>query len=124
MKRRTAIIAETVKIIINCITIPLYFIKLICEVAVLPGIDENGEQVTGTFYYYYSILDKVNGRGMSYLVWGAIAIIIASIALSVLSMIFKEKKPLKIASHVIFVIAVVIFFVLLFVAKVFLAYAY
>lgn len=124
MKRRTTIIAEIVKIIINCITIPLYFIKLICEVAVLPGIDENGEQVTGTFYYYYSIFDKVSRAGMSYLVWVAIAIIIVSITLSILSMIFKEKKSLKIASLILFIVAVVIFFVLLFVAKVVLAYAY
>ncbi len=124
MKRRTDFIAEIVKIIINCITIPLYFIKLICEVAVLPGIDENGENITVRFYYYYSIFEKVNRERMAYLVWVAIAIIIVSITLSVLSIIFKEKKPLKIASLILFIVAVVLFFGLLFISICILWYVY
>lgn len=116
MQARKTVIIEIVKIIINCITVPLYFIKFFCYEAVLPGLNENGEKVIGRFYYYYSIFDKINREELAYLVWIAIAIICVSIALSVLSMIFKEKKALKIASHIIFGIAIVLFFVLLLIA--------
>lgn len=111
-----ATFAELVKIIIDCITIPLYFIKLFCDKAVLPGFDSVGHRGTYTRYYYYSIFDKIQREGMAFLVWGAVAIIILSIILSVLSMIFKEKKTLKIASHIVFGIAIVLFFVLFFMA--------
>ncbi|MDE6441483.1 MAG: hypothetical protein K2L12_01860 [Clostridia bacterium] len=113
MKRRKALITEIVKIIINCITVPLYFIKFFCDVAVLPGVNENGEEITGRFYHYYSIFDKIDREGMACLVWGAIVIISVSITLSVFSMIYNEKKDLKIASHTVFGVAIVLFLALL-----------
>ena len=116
MKRKTAFIVEIVKIIINCITVPLYFIKFFCDEAVLPGINENGEEVINRIYHYYSIFDKIDGEGIALLLWGAIVIIIVSITLSVLSITIKGNKALKIASHIIFAVAIVLFFVLLFIA--------
>ncbi|WP_251546515.1 hypothetical protein [Pumilibacter intestinalis] len=116
MKRKTAFIVEIVKIIINCAIVPLYFIKFFCDEAVLPGYNENGEQIIGRYYYYYSIFDKINRDGIAYLLWCAIAIIIASITLSILRMTVKESKALKIASHIVFGVAIILFFVLLFIA--------
>ena len=116
MKRKTALIVEIVKIFINCITVPLYFIKFFCDEAVLPGFNENGEEVINRTYYYYSIFDKIDREGIAFLLWGAIATIIVSIALSILSITVKDNKALKIASHVVFGVAIVLFFVLLFIA--------
>lgn len=116
MKRQTAFIIEVVKILLDCIMIPLYFIKFFCDEAVLPGINENGEEIINSVYYYYSIFDKISREGMAFLLWGAIAIIIAAITLSVLSMKIKENKALKIASHVVFGISIILFFVLLLIA--------
>lgn len=116
MKRTTAIIVEIVKIVINCITIPLYFIKFFCDEAVLPGFNENGEEVINRVYYYYSIFDKIDREGIAFLLWGSIAIIIVSIALSFLSITVKDNKALKIASYIVFGVAIVLFFVLLFIA--------
>ena len=116
MKRTTAIIVEIVKIVINCITVPLYFIKFFCDEAVLPGFNENGEEVINRVYYYYSIFDKIDREGIAFLLWGSIAIIIVSIALSFLSITVKDNKALKIASYIVFVVAIVLFFVLLFIA--------
>ena len=116
MKKKTTFIIETVKIIINCITVPLYFIKIFCDEALLPGFNEDGQEIIGRFYYYYSIFDKIDREDMAFLIWGAIAIAILSIALSVLSMTVKNSKALKIASNVVFGAAIAFFFVLLFVA--------
>ena len=116
MKRKTTFIVEIVKIIINCVMVPLYFIKLFCDEAVLPGYNENGEPIVGRFYYYYSIFDKIDREGIAYILWCAIAIIIASITLSILCTTIKKSKALKIASHIVFGVAIIMFFVLLFIA--------
>lgn len=116
MKRKTALIIEIVKIVINCVTVPLYFIKFFCDEAILPGFNENGEEVIHSIYFYYSIFDKIDREGIGFLLWGAIATIIVSIALSLLSITVKDNKALKIASHIVFGVAVVLFFVLLFIA--------
>lgn len=116
MKRKIVLIIEIVKIIINCITVPLYFIKFFCDEAVLPGFNENGEEVINRIYYHYSIFDKIDREGIAFLLWGAIAIIVVSITLSILSITIKDKKALKIASHIAFGVAIVLFFVLLFIA--------
>lgn len=117
MKRKTTFIIEMVKIIINCVIVPLYFIKFFCDEAVLPSYNENGEPIIGRFYYYYSIFDKINREGRAYLLWCAVAIIIASITLSILRLTMKESKALKIASYVVFAISIIMFFVLLFIAE-------
>ncbi len=116
MKRKIVLIIEIVKIIINCITVPLYFIKFFCDEAVLPGFNENGEAFINRIYYHYSIFDKIDREGIVFLLWGAIAIIVISITLSILSIKIEDKKALKIASHIAFGVAIVLFFVLLFIA--------
>ena len=116
MKRITASTVEILKIVIHCITIPLYFVKLFCDEAVLPGFNQSGEEIISTSYYYYSIFDKIDREGITYLLWGAVAITIASIAFAVLNIAIKDKKAIKIASHIVFGVAIVLFFVLLFIA--------
>ena len=113
MKTSKAFIAE---IVISCITIPLYFIKLFRDTAMLPGMSENGESVVHKVYYYYSIFDKISREGMAFLIWSAIIVVIVSVTLSAMSMVFKENKALKVAGHVAFGTAIVVFFVLLCVA--------
>lgn len=114
MKRRIGFIVEAV---IDCIAIPLYFIKFFCDVAVLPSANENGEYAgTNRFYHYYSIYDRIGYINMQYLVWVAIAVAAISIVLSVLSIIFK-RKSLHVASHAIFGVALVLFIGLCFTAR-------
>ena len=114
--RRKTIIFEIAKIIVNSILVPLYFIKFFCDEAVHPGFNEFGEEIIVKHYFYYSIFDKITREGISCLLWGAIAISIASIILSVLSMTIRENKTIKIASHIVFGVAIVLFFILLFIA--------
>ena len=122
MKARKTFVAEMIKIIVSCITIPLYFINLFRQTAVLPGFSESGERVIYRSYYYYSVFYKINRAGMVYLIWVAIALIAVSITLSVLR-IFNEKKALKIASYVAFGLSITIFFVLFIIAS-FIRYKY
>ena len=117
MRKKTTFIVEFLKIIINCVIVPLYFIKFFCDEAVLPGYNENGEPIIGSVYYYYSIFDKIKREGIAYLLWCAIAVIIASITLSILRMTMKESKVIKIASYIFFGVAIIMFFVLLFIAE-------
>lgn len=116
MRKRASLIVEIVKIIINCIIVPLYFIKFFCDEALLPGFNENGEQIIHRHYYYYSIFDKIAREGIAFLLWGAIALIVVSITLSVLTVLIKKNKSLIFASHIAFGISVFLFFVLLFIA--------
>ncbi len=116
MRKRASLIVEIVKIIIDCIIVPLYFIKFFCDEALLPGFNENGEQIISRKYYYYSIFDKIAREGIAFLLWGAIALIVVSITLSVLTVTIKKNKALNIASHIVFGISVFLFFVLLFIA--------
>ena len=72
MRKKTSLIVEIVKLIANCVALPLCFIKIFHEVAVLPGFDSNGEATTGRFDYYYSVFDKLTRQGMGfekYLFW-------------------------------------------------------
>lgn len=115
MKAKKTFVAEIVKIILSCVTVSLYFINIFRETAVLPGFSEHGEHITHRFNHYYSIFYKLDREGMVCLIWVAIAMIAVSITLSVVRM-FYEKKALKIASYVAFGLAIVIFFILLFIA--------
>ncbi len=116
MRKRASLIVEIVKIIIDCIIVPLYFIKFFCDEALLPGVNENGEQIVHRRYYYYSIFDKIAREGIAFLLWGAIALIVVSVTLSVLTVTIKKNKALNIASYIVFGISVFLFFVLLFIA--------
>ena len=114
MKGKSALISETVKAVINCILIPLYFIKIFCEVAVLPGGDGNGESVTGRFYYYQSIFDRLAREEITYLLWISIAIIGLSIIICVLNTVVRDNKILKKTSNIVFGISTAYFLALLF----------
>lgn len=111
MKKGTV---EILKIIINCITIPLYFIKVFGQQAVIAGVDADGERVFHRYNVYYSVYTKLDG--MTILVWGAIAIAIVSIVLSVLSLKIEDNKALKISSHLAFCVSVAVCCILFFIA--------
>lgn len=116
MKRKIALLVEISKIIINCLSVPLYFIKTFHEVAVLPGRNENGEFITGRFDYYYSVFDKFSREGILFFLWLSVAIIIVSSTISILSIVIKDNKKLMIVSHIIFGVSIVLFLSVLFVA--------
>ena len=117
MKRKIALIIESVKIGIDCLFASLCFIKIFHSVAVLPGIGENGETYTSRTDYYYSIFYKLSREGYDFLFWLALTVIIASAVISVLSIIFKNKKILTAVSHIVFGLAVAFFLAVLFIAS-------
>ena len=114
--KRKPLLSEIVKIIINCAILPLYFIKFYHEVAVLPGFDADGNHITHRMDHYYSIYYKLDREGLAYLLWLAVAVAIASVAMSLLRIAVKDGKKLKIASNIIFGISVAFFLVLLFIS--------
>ena len=114
--KRKPLLSEIVKIIINCAILPLYFIKFYHEVAVLPGFDADGNHITHRIDHYYSIYYKLDREELAYLLWLAVAVAIASVAMSLLRIAVKDGKKLKIASNIIFGISVAFFLVLLFIS--------
>lgn len=114
MKDNPAFKGEIVKAVINCALIPLCFIKIFCEIAVLPGIEENGEPITTRNYYYQSIFDRLSREGMEYLLWISVALIGLSIILCLLNTVVRGNKILKISSNAIFGISIAYFLILLF----------
>lgn len=46
MRKRASLIVEIVKIIINCIIVPLYFIKFFCDEALLRGLMKTGSKLS------------------------------------------------------------------------------
>ncbi|MDE6586513.1 MAG: hypothetical protein K2K80_07530 [Clostridia bacterium] len=102
MEKNRVLITAISKIVINCIMAVLCFIKIIQEVAVLPGFDENGEEITAREDYFFSVYEKLSGVGLSFLLWAALAIIVASVILSVLCIVIKDNKKLSIASRIVF----------------------
>lgn len=115
-KNKLLFIAEIVKLAISCIIISLLFIPFFHEVAVLPGISASGEHITSRFDHYYSIYDKITREGLSVWFWMAVVTIAVSILFSVLNMIIKNSKTLRITGYVICGITIVLFLVLLFIA--------
>ena len=113
MKRKPLLIFEICKIILNCLFVPMYFIKIYHEVAVIPGIDENGEEILGRFDHYYSVYDKFSRENILFLLLGSAVLIIASVTLAVCSIAIKNNKDLAVASHVIFGISAGVFLLLL-----------
>lgn len=109
----SALLIEIVKLVINCITIPLYFIRFFHEVAVLPGISENGESTTHRIDYYYSIYDKIAREGLATLVWVGVVITVWSILFCVLNMVIKDNKVLKIAGYTVWGVSMGLFLALL-----------
>ena len=117
MKSKNRVIVEIVKMFLNCLSLPFYFIKIFCDVAVLPGFNGDGEMITSTFYYYHSIYSKFVREDISYLLWIAVAITVISVILSVLNLtVAKDKKAVKIISHIAFATSVLLFFVMLIIA--------
>ena len=123
MQGKPSFKGEIIKAVISCILIPLHFIKIFCEIAVLPGFNQNGEGVINRTYYYQSIFDRLAREGIDYLLWISIAVTGLSLVLCVLNAVVRENKTLKISSNIIFGISTVYFSVLLFLSF-FLMHAY
>ena len=115
-KNKLSFIVEIIKLVINCITLPLLFIPFFHEVAVLPGSIEGGGNITHRIDHYYSIYDKIAREGLSTLLWIAVVTIAVSVLFCVLNLVIKNSKTLKITGYVIWGISMILFLVLLFIA--------
>ncbi len=113
MKRKSLLIFEICKIILNCLFVPLYFIKIYHDVAAYPGMDENGQEIFVHVDHFYSVYDKFSRENILFLMWISFVFIIASITLAVCSIVIKDNKRLAVASHVIFGISAFFFLLLL-----------
>lgn len=114
MKGKSALICGIVQLVINCILVPLFFIKIFCNIAVLPGVNGDGEAIIGRFYHYQSIFDRFARAGIAHVVWISIAFIGLSTIICGLSMVIRDNKMLKISSYIVFGISIVYFLMLLF----------
>lgn len=112
--KRKSLIFEIVKIAVNCLLVPLYLIKFFKEIAVISELDENGEWVLSNRKYYLSLYGEMCRARLDFLFWIALAVIVASIALSALSIVVPDSKKTRIASHVLFGISVILFLIPLF----------
>lgn len=112
MKRnKWEIAVEIGKILISCSAACLYFIKIFHEVGMLPGIDQFGETVIVQNDYYYSVYDKFFRENLLFLLWLSVAAIASSLVVSVCALAKGGSKKLKTASHILFGISALLFFI-------------
>lgn len=123
MKRKTELIIGIGKIFASCLAFALCFIKIFHEVAVLPGVDSDGNDITGRFDYYYSVYDKFSRENLLPLLGFTLAFLLAGAILPVLDLVIKDKKVLKIMGSVTVAVALVLFLATIIVAN-FIWYAY
>lgn len=110
MKKAILYIFEALKACLNFLMGALCFIKIDHDVAHIPNA--NGE--IGKFDYYYSIYDKLLREDLQFLVYIALTIMAASVALSVVTCVLSDNRKLRIASHIIFALSAIFFLALLF----------
>ena len=110
MKAFFSYVLEAVKMCLNVLMGAFCFIKIDHDVAEIPNAA--GEIVQ--YRYDYSIYDKLLREGLQIFVYLALAVMAASVALSVLSCVIRDGRKLKIASHVVFALSAVCFLALLF----------
>lgn len=112
MKKAIHLILEIGKACGNILMGALCFIRFDHDVAILPNGEGGVEQVN----YYYSIYDKLLGANLQFLVYIALAVMAASVALSVMACIARDNRKIRLVSHGIFVVSVLFFLALLFYA--------
>lgn len=99
------------KIFISISLIPLWFIKLFHGVGHLPS--QSGEIVRVDFYH--SMIENLSEY--PYLIYISIALLVLSAALSIVELIFKKNRWVRLAALVAFVAAVLTFITLFFLAS-------
>lgn len=120
MRKILSVVLEAVKVFLNVLMGALCFIKIDHDVAYIP----NAEGGIGQFDYFYSIYDKLVRKELQFLVYLALAVMAISVLLSIFTLLVKDNRKIKIASHTIFAISVLFFVVLLIYSTQFLQYAY
>jgi hypothetical protein len=106
MKRKNKYLSGAVEIVVDLVFIPLFFVKIFHEVAVLPAVDAEGNLSTWRVDYYYSALQNLQELELPFFIYIAIALLVASAGLAVAAMI-KDHKKLRIANYVVFAVAVI-----------------
>lgn len=112
MKKVFVIIIDLIS---NLCLIPLFFLKIIHEVAAISGKDVNGNLITYKQDYYYSIIDNLKYDSMLFINI-SFSLILLSIFLSILSLFFK-KKTLIIICHIVSILSLLFFLFLYFLAR-------
>ena len=112
MKKVFDRVLEIVKACLNAVMGAFCFIRIEHDVAYYPNDGGGVRQVD----YYYSIYDKLAGKNQQFLVYIALAVMAASVALSVVSCIATDSRTIRIASHMVFGVSALYFFALLFYA--------
>lgn len=112
MKKFLPYVIEFAKILLCCLFGILLFTDIYHEIGLLPSA--NGESFQ-RIDHVYSIYEKLAREGSQALVWFSLALLVISVAVSVLTAIFqKDHEKLTVASYLVFVAAAVLFLLLLF----------
>jgi len=101
---------EGVKILLNCLMGALLFIKIDHDVAVLPSFDGGTVRID----HWYSIYDKLLRENLQGLIYFALTVTATSVLLSIIALIAKDNRKLRIASHAVFAASAIFFLLLLF----------
>ena len=120
MRKILSVVLEAVKVCSNVLMGALCFLKIDHDVAYLPNAEGGIEQ----FDYFYSIYEKLVREELQFLVYLALAVMAISVLLSIFTLLAKDNRKIKIASHIIFAVSALFFLVLLFYAMLILQYNY
>ncbi len=113
-------VLEVVKFCLILLMDALFFIEIGHDVDLLPNNEGKLEKVD----YYYSIYDKLYGKNLQFLVYIALVVMSVSIVMSIVTCVAKDNRKLRIASHVTFLIAAIIFLILLVYSTLYLKISY
>lgn len=120
MKKVLVYVLEGIKACLNALMGALCFVKIEHDVAVYPAAGGGTRRAD----YYYSIYDKLSGKNLQFAVYIALAVMAASVVLSVVACVAKDNLKIRIASHIMFVVSALFFVVLLIYSTQFLQYMY
>lgn len=104
-----------IEIGINLALLPLFHVKFFHEVAMIPGMDAEGNKIILETDCYYSIIDNLKYDPLGW-IWLSVALIVVAVFYCILSFFIKHKN-MKIASHIFAVCSVVFFLLVLFIAS-------
>ena len=104
-------IYRIIEVLLTVCFLILFNVRIIHTVAVLPGVNEFGENITVRTDYYHSIFENIKDGGVSVLIWIFFIATAVSIALSSTAFFLKDNKKIEVASKIAFVLSAIVFLV-------------
>ena len=111
------IVFEIVKIVIDAVLLPAWFLPLFHETAyLLNRISETGEVLIDRIRHTYSMAQNISACYPPLLIFLSLALTVASIVAAVVSLIRCGSTAARTVSHVLFALSLLVFVLLLLLA--------